>query len=242
MTLCSLANAEVLVQNGAMAGRIRSHYYLATLALAGTFALAACSGVALGPQTHTSDAGSGSLSVSPAALNFGDVAIGNSASLHGTLSAINADVVVSSAAWNGSGYSVSGITFPVTIPAGESANYTVTFAPPGAGVSSGEISFISNASNSALNQTFSGDGTQTSRQYSVALSWNPSTSTVIGYNVYRGIKSGGPYSRLNSAPLLRTVYTDGNVQSGDTYYYVSTAINANNIESVYSNQVTAVVP
>jgi hypothetical protein len=151
--------------------------------------------------------------------------------------------VVSSATWSGSGYSVSGITFPVTVAAGKSTNYTVTFDPPAAGVSSGSISFLSNASDSSLSQTFSGDGgTQTSPQHTVSLSWSPSTSTVIGYNLYRGIQSGGPYAKLNSALLSTTSYTDASVQSGATYYYVSTAVNSNNFESPYSNQATAVIP
>jgi len=37
-------------------------------------------------------------------------------------------------------------------------------------------------------------------------------------------------------------YTDTNVQSGQTYYYVVTAINSSNQESGYSSEVTAIVP
>jgi fibronectin type 3 domain-containing protein len=213
----------------------------AVLALAGSFALTGCAGVSSGSQAQTPSNTAGALAVSPSSLSFGNVAVGGSASLTGTLSATSADVVVSSAAWNGSGYSVSGITFPVTVAAGKSANYTVTFAPPAAGASSGSISFLSNASDSSLKQSFTGDGTS-SGPYSVALSWNPSTSTVSGYNVYRGTQSGGPYSRLNSAVLSGTSYTDASVQSGDTYYYVSTAVNSSNVESAYSNQATAAIP
>jgi hypothetical protein len=215
---------------------------VAALALAGISALTGCSGVSSGPQAQTPGNTVGTLAVSPSTMNFGNVAVGSSSSLNGTLSATNADVVVSSAAWNGSGYSVSGIAFPVTVPAGKSANYTVTFAPPTAGTSSGSISFVSNASDPSLPQSFTGDGTQTSGQQSVALSWNPSTSTVIGYNVYRGTQSGGPYSKLNSALLSGTSYTDASVQSSATYYYVSTAVNSSNVESAYSNQATAAIP
>lgn len=215
---------------------------IAALALAGISALTGCAGVSSGPQAQTPSNTTGTLAVSPSSLSFGNVAVGGSSSLTGTLSATNANVVVSSAAWNGSGYSVSGITFPVTVAAGKSASYTVTFAPPAAGTSSGSISFLSNASDSSLQQSFTGGGTQTSGQYSVALSWNPSTSTVIGYNLYRGTQSGGPYSRLNSALLSATSYTDAGVQSGATYYYVSTAVNSSNVESGYSNQATAAIP
>ena len=207
--------------------------------------LLGCSGVSSGPNNQTPPPANstGTLAVSPSTLSFGNVAVGSNSSLTGTLSATNADVVVSSAAWSGSGYSVSGITFPVTVAAGKSTGYTVTFTPPAAGSSSGSISFASNASDASLAQSFTGDGTQSSSgSHSVALSWNPSTSTVTGYNIYRGTQSGGPYSKLNSSLLSGTTYTDASVQSGTTYYYVSTAVNSSNAESAYSNQATAAIP
>jgi len=223
--------------------RSRSRAMVVASVLATISALMGCSGVSTGPQaqTETSGPNSGTIAVSPSALSFGNVAVGNSSSLTGTLSATNADVIVSSAAWNGSGYSVSGITFPVTVAAGKSANYTVTFTPPAAGTSSGTISFVSNASDSPTGQSFTGNGTSSGQQ-SVALSWNPSTSTVTGYNIYRGTQTGGPYTKLNSALLSGTSYTDASVQSGATYYYVSTSVNSSNVESVYSNQATAAIP
>lgn len=211
-------------------------------ALTSLCTLLGCSGVSSGSNAQTQGNSAGALAVSPSTLAFGNVTVGGSSSLTGTLSATNADVVVSSADWNGSGYSVSGITFPVTVAAGKSANYTVTFTPPAAGSSSGSISFASNASDASLTQSLSGDGTQSSGSHSVALSWVPSTSTVTGYNVYRGTQSGGPYSKLNSAVLSGTTYTDSSVQSGTTYYYVSTAVNSSNVESGYSNQATAAIP
>ena len=77
---------------------------------------------------------------------------------------------------------------------------------------------------------------------SVALAWNPSSSSVVGYNVYRGTQSGGPYAKLNSSVLSDTTYTDSNTESGTTYYYVSTAVNAANQESTYSNEASASIP
>ena len=78
---------------------------------------------------------------------------------------------------------------------------------------------------------------------SVSLSWNASTSpNLTGYNIYRSTTSGGPYSKLNSSAVPSTAYNDAAVQSGLTYYYVSTAVNTSGEESIYSNQATAVVP
>jgi len=191
--------------------------------------------------TGTMNAGSSQLSVSPASINFGNVAVGSTQNQNGKLSASGASVTVSSAAWNGEGYSVSGITFPATVPAGQSVPFTVTFAPQTAGSSAGSIVFDSNASNSPANETLSGAGTQTS-SHSVALSWHASTSEVIGYNIYRGTQSGGPYTKLNTSLLSNNSYSDTSVQSGTTYYYVATAVDSANEESIYSKQAAAAIP
>jgi fibronectin type 3 domain-containing protein len=78
--------------------------------------------------------------------------------------------------------------------------------------------------------------------HSAALSWTASTSVVAGYNVYRGTVSGGPYSKLNSSLIGPTTYTDSTVQSGQTYFYVVTAVDASNVESAYSNTISAIIP
>ena len=78
---------------------------------------------------------------------------------------------------------------------------------------------------------------------SVFLSWNASTSPgIIGYNAYRSMTSGGPYTKLNSSLISATNYNDFAVQGGRTYYYVTTSINNQGLESSYSNQASATVP
>jgi large repetitive protein len=81
-------------------------------------------------------------------------------------------------------------------------------------------------------------------QHVVALSWTASTaSNITGYNVYRATVSGGPYSRINSGGLIAaSLYDDGMVKSGTTYFYVVTTVNSSGVESGYSSQVKAVVP
>jgi fibronectin type 3 domain-containing protein len=148
---------------------------------------------------------------------------------------------VSSAAWNGSGFSLTGITFPVTVPPGQSMPFTVTFAPQISGSATGQVSFVSDASNSPTVVTLAGSGTQAA-QHSVSLSWNASTSLPLGYNVYRGTNSGGPYTKLNSSLISGLSFADNNVQSGATYYYVATSVDSSNIESGYSNLASAIIP
>ncbi len=184
----------------------------------------------------------GTLAVSPTSMNFGNVVVGTNSQLTGTLTASSESVTVSSDILNGSAYALSGISFPVTIPAGQHVQFTITFTPAGTGSASGSVSFTSNAANSPTVETFTGVGTPPP-QHSVNLSWTASTSqNISGYNIYRGIKSGGPYSKINPVLNASTVYTDTTVADGQTYYYVATAVNSSNEESAYSNQTTAVIP
>ena len=65
---------------------------------------------------------------------------------------------------------------------------------------------------------------------------------MTGYNVDRGLTWGGPYTKVNPSLIAGATYAANNVQAGRTYYYVSTAVDSNNNESVYSNQAQAVIP
>jgi hypothetical protein len=192
--------------------------------------------------------GSMDLAVSPTTLSFGTVTMGASLSKKGTLTAGTEAVIVKSAAWSGQGYSVSGISFPVTVPAGGSVSYSVTFSPEASGAAAGTVSFVSDAAHSPSVEKFSGTGAQTQSQppsgvqHAVDLSWSASSSLIVGYYTYRGTQSGGPYTKLNPSPLTDTSYSDGTVQSGTTYYYVVTSVDSESTESSYSNQVTAAVP
>jgi fibronectin type 3 domain-containing protein len=79
--------------------------------------------------------------------------------------------------------------------------------------------------------------------HSVTLSWKASTaSNVIGYNIYRATTSTGPYVQTNTALDPTTQDIDYNVLAGKTYYYVVAAVNSTGVESVYSNQVKALIP
>ena len=83
--------------------------------------------------------------------------------------------------------------------------------------------------------------TATTTAHSVQLNWSASSSTgVSGYRIYRSTVSGGYYA-LVASPLGLT-YTDTSVQSGATYYYVVAALSTAGQQSLYSNQVKAVIP
>ncbi len=88
---------------------MRGEHYLALVILAGALSVG-CGG---GSSSHQ-DVPAGQLIVAPASLNFGNVVVGQHATKTATLKAGNAGIAVTSADWKGEGYSVSGISFPIT--------------------------------------------------------------------------------------------------------------------------------
>jgi hypothetical protein len=56
------------------------------------------------------------------------------------------------------------------------------------------------------------------------------------------IQPNGPYSKVNPEASPETSYTDNSVVSGQRYFYVVTSVNSENIESSFSNEVSATIP
>lgn len=181
----------------------------------------------------------GQLVISPSALNFGDVDVGTTSKQTVSMGASNGTVIVSSAAISNSQFSIPGASFPLTIDAGKSVNLNVVFSPSTSGTYSGKLTFAADSANIPSTESLSGTGMQPA--YSVTLSWNPSTSVVAGYNIYRGAKAGS-YSKMNSSLDASTSYTDNSVVSGSTYYYAATAVSASGQESSYSSPIKVVIP
>jgi len=193
--------------------------------------------------TGTGIAASLTLGISPASLSFGNVTTGtSSASQNVTITNTgNSSVTISQITLSGSGYSMTGGSAPVALSPLQNLSLSVQFSPVAAGSVNGSISIVSNASGSPATVSLAGTGVAPA-QYSVALTWDASTSTVTGYNVYRSTVSGSSYTKINSSLVAALNYTDSTVQSGTTYYYVTTAVDSNGNESVYSNEASAVVP
>jgi len=184
----------------------------------------------------------GQVAVSPSSLDFGSVAVGSSKSLTETLNASGGSVTINSASASTTEFSLTGLSLPLTLQSGQSKSFTVTFTPTDSGTASADISFVAAGSNTPVVATLTGTAAA-AQQHSVALSWSASnSSSVSGYNVYRGSANGGPYSQVNSSLNGGTSFTDSSVQSGQTYFYVTTAVSSDGTESSYSNQVSAVIP
>ena len=182
------------------------------------------------------------LSANPTSLSFGSLTTGTNASQTVTLTNTgNSTVSISQVSASGTGFSTNGIALPLSLAVGQSTSFTVKFAPASAGSLSGNVTVVSNATNSPLVIALSGTGASTV-SHTVSLSWAPSSSTYSGFNVYRGTSSGGPYTRVDTSMVSSPSYLDAGVSSGQTYYYVATEVDTTGKESGYSSEVSAVIP
>ncbi len=184
----------------------------------------------------------GQLLVTPASIDFGSIVVGTTSSQTVQLKNTGVSAVsVSSGSTSGPGFSISGLALPLSLAGNQSVSFTVRFAPSNSGTATGSVQFVNSSATSPVTLPLTGTAVAPVA-HSVTLSWHASTSSVVGYNVYRGGQSGGPYSRINPNLVGGTTYADSSVTHGQTYYYVVTSVASGNLESGYSNQVTAVIP
>jgi hypothetical protein len=185
---------------------------------------------------------SASLALNPSSLAFGTVTIGAKSTIPATVTnSGSASVTISNVSIAGAGFGATGVSTGQILAPGQSASLSVSFTPSTTTGVTGNVTITSNATNSPTAVSLSGSGLQ-AVSHDVVLSWNASTSTVIGYNVYRGQASGGPYTKVTSAPVSVTSDVDSTVQSGSTYYYTVTSIDSSNMESGFSNETSAIIP
>jgi hypothetical protein len=221
--------------------------FTATVAGPATGSLSFVSNAANSPMTvplsGTAMAASLVLGASPATMNFQSVAVGADSLLDVTLTNRgNSKLTISSVRVAGSGFSESGSVSGVVLGPAQSTAVKVAFKPTVPGSAAGSVMVASNATNSPTTIAVSGTAV-TKESHRVDLSWHASSSPeILGYHVYRGIVSGGPYTKLTSATVPATSYIDSSVEAGEIYYYVVTSIDSAGIESAHSNQVSAPIP
>ena len=183
-----------------------------------------------------------SLTVNPSSLAFGTITIGAKSTIPATVTnSGTASITISNVSISGAGFGASGVSTGQILAPGQTASLSVTFTPSTTTGVTGNVTITSNATNSPTAVSLTGTGLQTV-SHDVVLSWNASASSVIGYNVYRGQASGGPYTKVTSAPVSVTSDVDSTVQSGSTYYYTVTSIDSSNMESGFSNETSAIIP
>ena len=125
----------------------------------------------------------GALGSNPTSLSFGSMQVGVKSTLTETVTNTGgSSVTISAIAVSGPGFSLSGTTVPVTLAAGKTTSFSVSFDPTSAGAASGNVTVTSNASNPTLTIPLSGTGVTAG-----VLGSNP-TSLSFG-SVQVGVKS-----------------------------------------------------
>jgi hypothetical protein len=183
------------------------------------------------------------LTLSATNVTFGNVQLNTPATQSVTMtSSGTAAVTVSAGTLSGSGFSMPGSKFPVTLNPGQTQTLEIQFDPSTAGAAAGTVALSSNCSMGAMIVTLSGTGA-TATSYEVQLSWAAPASLsdpVVGYHIYRA-NSGGSYQLLNSSVNQPTAYNDTTVQAGATYNYKVTSVDAAGVESAPSNVYSAAI-
>jgi hypothetical protein len=184
------------------------------------------------------------LSLNATTIGFGNVNLNSPATQSLILTSTGGvPVTVSAATVIGSGFTISGSPFPITLNPNQTATLSVRFDPIVAGTASGTLAIVSTSlTNPIAIIGLSGTGV-VGVLYQVNLSWDAPTSSpdpVAGYNVYRSPDGASTYQQLNTAAVTQTTYVDTGVQSGQTYDYIVESVDASGMESAPSN--TAAVP
>jgi len=194
------------------------------------------------------------LVINPSAISFGNLALKSTSTQNVTLENTGSSALtLQGVTVSGAGFGYSDLSPGYSIPPNQKLTFQVWFSPKVVGPAAATLTLLSPSLSSPGTLSMSGDGvsatgsptptpTPTPTAHQVALTWKASSSQVIGYRVYRSETSGGSYNALNGTAIAALNYSDSSVSSGNTYYYVVTAVDSAGAESVYSNQASAVIP
>jgi Abnormal spindle-like microcephaly-assoc'd, ASPM-SPD-2-Hydin len=120
---------------------------------------AAASGAGSGSGSGSGSA-DGTLALTPATVSFGSVQVGSNEPMPETVTNTGgSSVTISQVVTSGTGFALVGLSAPLTLAAGQAANFSVTFAPQSAGAASGSVTITSNGSNPSLILSLAGSGT-----------------------------------------------------------------------------------
>jgi hypothetical protein len=186
------------------------------------------------------------LTIGSTTVSFGNVGLNTPATQTVTLTSSGTTALtISAETLTGTGFTMSGVTFPVTLNPGQTATLDLQFDPTTSGAATGSVTLTSNAIGAGT-ATIALSGTGVSATgYEVQLTWDAPTSStdpVVGYNIYRAVSGSSSYTLLNSSVNDPTSYTDATVQDGTSYTYEVMSVDASGVQSAPSNTYTAAIP
>ena len=165
--------------------------------------------IKLSPQV-AGGTGTPTLAVNASSVTFGNVAVGVPSTQSITLSSTgSAAVTVTGASMSGTGFTASGVTFPLTLNTEKTATLNLQFEPTATGAASGKLTISSNSStSSSVAVPLTGTGVP----LAIALNWSAPGSSVSGYNIYRAKGSSSTFQKLNTSVNSPDSYMDSAVK------------------------------
>jgi hypothetical protein len=249
VSLASNNSAVSVPANLTVAAGATTGSFTATIAAVSTAQVATLTASAGGvAETFALQLGVGvpGLSINATSVAFGNVNLNTPVTQSVTLSSTGtAGVTVSLATVIGSGFTISGATFPLTLSSSQTETISVQFDPTVAGAATGTLTIVSTSlTNPTVTIGLSGTGVAAVASQ-VNLTWDAPTSSpdpVAGYNLYRSPSGASSYMPLNSAVVTQTTYVDSNVQDGQTYDYIVESVDASGNTSSPSNVAAVPIP
>ncbi|MGA7820134.1 MAG: choice-of-anchor D domain-containing protein [Candidatus Sulfotelmatobacter sp.] len=124
-----------------------------------------CQGFSSSKAAAVTTVAQGALTANATSLSAGTVHVGNDQQLPESVTNTGgSSVTVSQVAISGTGFTLSAISTPLTLTAGQTLAFSVTFTPQAAGSASGNVTITSNGSNPSLVIPVSGTGTNATAQ------------------------------------------------------------------------------
>lgn len=234
--------ASVTVAAGATSAAFAAT--VSSVATAQTAVLTATAGGVTRSYSIQIGAATPALTLQTTSVAFGTVSLNTTATQTVLLtSSGTAPLTISAGSISGTGFTLSGASFPLTLNPGQTASLQIAFKPTAAGAASGVVSLATNTSAGTASIALTGTGGSVS--YAVDLSWQApsgSTDAVTGYDIYRQASGSSSYELLNSSLNTSTTYNDTTVQSGTSYTYYVVSVDASGTESAPSNVFQATIP
>lgn len=163
--------------------------------------------------TGIAAAAPGQLAAAPTSLTFSSIQVGTTTSQVQTVkNSGGTSVNITQAGVSSAAFSVSGLSLPATLAAGQSMSFNVTFAPTTSGTSSGTLTLVSDASNPSLGVSLSGTASAPTTPGQLAASptsMSFSTTQVGSTNTqYQTVKnSGGASVNITQAGVSSAAFS-----------------------------------
>lgn len=186
-----------------------------------TFSISGCIGLtgAAKPASSTSTPAAASISVSPAAVNFGSVSVGGTVSQSVTVSNPGGSpLTVTQASTSASGFTITGATFPMTVAAGKQSLLTIMFSPKATGAVTGSVSVMSDASSAPSTVSISGTGVASSALLNSSASslsfGNVTTGTTSVVQSVTLSNAGNSNVTISAVSISNSKFTASGVSAG----------------------------